>query len=58
MNSVYKLMGKDVGKLKRKHQIAGKWYNTVLDCFEYLDKSGEEVKSARSPDDRRASSTS
>ena len=27
MNSVYKLLWKDVRELKRKHQIAGKWFN-------------------------------
>ena len=27
MNIVYKLLWKDVGKLKRKHKIAGKWFN-------------------------------
>ena len=46
------------GKLTRKHQFACNWFNKVLVCFEYLDKSGEEVKSARSLEDRRASSPS
>ena len=50
--------GKVLEKLKRKHQIAGKDYNKVLDSFENLDKSGEEVKSAQFLEDYQASSTS
>ena len=50
--------GKVLGDLKRKHQIAGKWFDKVLVCFENLDKRGEDVKSEQSLEDRRASSTS
>ena len=51
------MLWKDVGKLKRKNQIAGKWFN-IKYCFKYLDKSGEEIISARSLEDCRASSPS
>ena len=42
-----------LGKLARKRQIACKWLNKELVCFENLDKSVEKVKSARCLEDRR-----